>query len=157
MNADGFVTKLTPAGNALVYSTYLGGSGDDVGNGIAVDAAGSAYVTGWTDSTNFPTQSPYQAANRGDIDVFVTKLTPAGNALVYSTYLGGSGSDDGLRDRGGRGRLGLRHGDDPFDQLPHPVAVPGDIPGGRFRRFRDETDAGGQRAGLLHLPGWKRQ
>ncbi|MGA2325613.1 MAG: SBBP repeat-containing protein [Bryobacteraceae bacterium] len=91
---DAFVTKLTPAGNALSYSTYLGGSGDDWGFGIAVDAAGSAYVTGWTSSQNFPTQSPYQATNQGGIyDAFVTKLTPAGTALVYSTYLGGSGYD----------------------------------------------------------------
>ena len=60
------MTKLTPAGNALVYSTYLGGSGHDQGYGIAVDGAGSAYVTGYTDSTNFPTQSAYQATYQGD-------------------------------------------------------------------------------------------
>jgi uncharacterized protein (TIGR03437 family) len=88
-----FVTKLAPAGNALAYSNYLGGSGDDVAAGIAVDAAGSAYVSGYTTSINFPTQSPYQATIRGDSDAFVTKLTPAGSALVYSTYLGGSGDD----------------------------------------------------------------
>jgi hypothetical protein len=91
---DAFVTKLTPSGNALAYSTYLGGSGDDWGGGIAVDGAGSAYVTGTTGSTNFPTQSPFQATLQGGYyDVFVTKLTPAGNALAYSTYLGGSGYD----------------------------------------------------------------
>ena len=87
---NAFVTKLTPAGNGLVYSTYLGGSDYDRGNGIAVDGVGSAYVTGDTSSTNFPTQSAYQAALRGNRNAFVTKLTPAGNALVYSTYLGGS-------------------------------------------------------------------
>ena len=92
---DAFVTKLSPAGNALIYSTYLGGSWDDSGSGIAVDAAGSAYVAGSTISPNFPTQSPYQAAHQGDSDVFVTKLTPAGNALVYSTFLGGRGRDYG--------------------------------------------------------------
>jgi uncharacterized protein (TIGR03437 family) len=92
---DAFVTKLTPAGNALVYSTYLGGNGVDEGLGIAVDAAGSAYVTGYTQSTNFPTQSPYQATIQGIRDAFVTKLTPAGNALVYSTYLGGGGGGSG--------------------------------------------------------------
>ncbi|MGD0199850.1 MAG: SBBP repeat-containing protein, partial [Bryobacteraceae bacterium] len=86
---DAFVTKLTPVGNALVYSTYLGGSWDDGGDGIAVDGAGSAYVTGYTGSTNFPTQSPYQATLQGSQNAFVTKLTPAGNALSYSTYLGG--------------------------------------------------------------------
>jgi uncharacterized protein (TIGR03437 family) len=94
-----FVTKLMPAGNALAYSTYLGGSGGDVANGIAVDGSGSAYLTGYTRSTDFPTQSPYQASNLGAAsggqNAFVTKLTPAGNALVYSTYLGGSGTDEG--------------------------------------------------------------
>jgi hypothetical protein len=90
-SSDVFVTKLTPAGNALVYSTYLGGNNYDYVHGIAVDAAGSAYVTGETYSTNFPNQSPYQATFRGGgQDVFVTKLTPAGSALVYSTYLGGN-------------------------------------------------------------------
>jgi uncharacterized protein (TIGR03437 family) len=89
---DAFVTKLTPAGNALVYSTYLGGSRDEWGMGIVLDAAGSAYVTGVTSSTNFPTQSPYQETLQGYQEAFVTKLTPAGNALVYSMYLGGSGN-----------------------------------------------------------------
>jgi uncharacterized protein (TIGR03437 family) len=92
---DVFVTKLTPAGNALVYSTYLGGNGEDDGYGIAVDAAGSAYVVGYTASTNFPIQSPYQATLRAHANAFVTKLAPAGNALVYSTYLGGTGWDQG--------------------------------------------------------------
>ncbi len=92
---DAFVTKLSPEGNSLVYSTYLGGSGMDVGHSIAVDSSGNAYVTGYTDSTNFPTQNAYQGSNRGDRDAFVTKLNPQGNSLVYSTYLGGSGMDVG--------------------------------------------------------------
>ncbi len=92
---DAFVTKLAPAGNALVYSTYLGGSSRDVGSGIAVDSTGAAYVAGYTYSANFPTQSAYQATYPGEIDAFVTKLAPAGNALAYSTYLGGSSNDSG--------------------------------------------------------------
>jgi hypothetical protein len=93
---DAFVTKLNPAGTALVYSTYLGGDGSDTGLGIAVDAAGSAYVTGQTNSTNFPTtMGAFQTANQGGFDAFVTKLNPAGASLVYSTYLGGSGFDFG--------------------------------------------------------------
>ena len=89
---DAFVTKLNAAGSALVYSTYLGGSGTDAGQGIAVDGAGNAYVTGYTSSTNFPTANPLQASNGGGgYDAFVTKLNAAGSALVYSTYLGGSG------------------------------------------------------------------
>jgi len=93
---DAFVAKLNAAGSALVYSTYLGGNGDDYGRGIAVDAAGNAYVTGETGSTNFPTANPLQASNAGgNYDAFVAKLNAAGSALVYSTYLGGSDYDYG--------------------------------------------------------------
>jgi hypothetical protein len=95
---DAFVAKLNPTGTALVYSTYLGGSNNDYGAGIAVDAAGDAYLTGYTASTNFPTtagalQTPYGG---GNTDAFVAKLNPTGTALVYSTYLGGTGDDRGL-------------------------------------------------------------
>src|SRR6202158_4584712 len=93
---DAFVTKFNAAGNALVYSTYLGGSGGDEGRGIAVDAAGNAYVTGSTTSTNFPTTAnPLQPTSGGGNDAFVTKLSATGSALVYSTYLGGNGGDLG--------------------------------------------------------------
>jgi hypothetical protein len=92
---DAFVAKLNPAGTALVYSTYLGGSDLDGGWGIAVDAAGDAYVTGWTESTDFPTANPVQSSFGGGEDAFVAKLNPAGTALVYSTYLGGSSEDIG--------------------------------------------------------------
>ncbi|HWW76246.1 MAG TPA: SBBP repeat-containing protein, partial [Pyrinomonadaceae bacterium] len=89
---DIFVTKLNAAGNALVYSTYLGGNGgNEFGEGIAVDSGGNAYITGDTDSTNFPTASPMQAAFAGSTDVFLTRLNATGSAFVYSTYLGGSG------------------------------------------------------------------
>jgi hypothetical protein len=90
---DAFVAKLNADGSALVYSTYLGGGNADYGSGIAVDAAGNAYVTGETYSVNFPTANPVQATLRGLVDAFITKLNPDGSALVYSTYLGGSGSD----------------------------------------------------------------
>jgi len=91
---DAFVTKINPAGSAYVYSTYLGGGGSDAGNDIAVDASGAAYVTGQTASVDFPVASPLQGANAGGIDAFLTKIDPAGAALVYSTYLGGSIGDD---------------------------------------------------------------
>lgn len=92
---DAFVTKLNSSG-ALSYSTYLGGHGSDIGYGIAVDVSGNAYVTGVTTSTDFPTANPIQATNSGSTgEVFVTKLNSQDSALVYSTYLGGGGSDAG--------------------------------------------------------------
>jgi hypothetical protein len=93
---DVFVTKINADGSALVYSTYLGGSGDDYGTTIAVDASGNAYVTGYTTSTNFPEAKAIQSENHGGTDAFVTKISGTGSALVYSTYLGGSLNDVGL-------------------------------------------------------------
>src|SRR5262245_4830853 len=93
---DVFVTKLNPQGSALVYSTYLGGDDEDGGRDIAVDSSGNAYVTGWAYSVNFPTANAFQPDYAGGIDAFVTKFNAAGSALVYSTYLGGSGKDLGL-------------------------------------------------------------
>jgi hypothetical protein len=92
---DAFVTKLSAAGTSLLYSTYLGGNNADVGASIAVDAAGQAYVTGQTQSTNFPTVFPVQPTLRGSVDAFVTKLSAAGSSLLYSTYLGGNSVDAG--------------------------------------------------------------
>jgi uncharacterized repeat protein (TIGR01451 family) len=93
-NGDAFVAKLNPTGSALLYSTYLGGTDDDFGNGIAVDATGNAYVTGTTGSRDFPgtTAASLQQNNRGGHDAFLVKLSLTG-ALVYSTYFGGSGED----------------------------------------------------------------
>jgi hypothetical protein len=94
---NAFVTKLDPTGAALVYSTYLGGSDFDVTQGIAVDAAGNAYVTGETSSSDFPTTAgAFQSTRRGPSDAFVTKLNATGAALAYSTYLGGSDIDRGF-------------------------------------------------------------
>jgi hypothetical protein len=88
---DAFITKLNASGSAFVYSTYLGGALDEQGDSIAVDSAGQAHVTGFTSSPNFPvTPDAYQPANNGGYDAFVTKLSRAGSALVYSTYLGGT-------------------------------------------------------------------
>src|SRR2546426_8235950 len=89
-SSDAFVTKLNAAGSALLYSTYLGGSASDSGQGIAVDAAGNAYVTGSTSSTNFPTQNPTQATNGTGSDAFIAELNASGSSLLYSTFLGGS-------------------------------------------------------------------
>jgi hypothetical protein len=94
-SVDAFVTKLNVAGSAIVYSTYIGGSGDDRGFSIAVDGSGNAYVTGWTSSMNFPVVAAAQPGPGGGRDAFVAKLNPAGSALIFSTYLGGVGTDSG--------------------------------------------------------------
>ena len=91
---DVFVAKLNAAGSGLVYSSYLGGTSSDWGQALAVDAAGAAYVTGYTQSTNFPTtMGAAQTTYRGNTDVFVAKLNSAGSGLVYATYLGGTNTD----------------------------------------------------------------
>src|SRR5213593_1059199 len=90
---DAFVAKIHSSGSALIYSTYLGGSGVDRANGIAVDGSGNAYVTGVTDSTDFPTANVIQGTNHGGSDAFLAKFSPDGSALVHSTYLGGSGDE----------------------------------------------------------------
>ena len=90
---DGFLTKLSPSGSSLVYSTFLGGSGDDGAGSLALGSDGSAYVAGATSSTDFPTANPIRASLGGPSDAFVAKFNPEGSALTYSTYLGGSDRD----------------------------------------------------------------
>ena len=92
---DAFLTKLNAIGSGLVYSTYLGGNGDDEAQGLALGSTGTASLTGFTSSTNFPTLLPYQAANAGNYDAFLTTFTAAGAGLTYSTYLGGTSTDRG--------------------------------------------------------------
>jgi hypothetical protein len=93
-NYDAFVAKLTPDGSGVAYTTYLGGFGVDSGAGIAVDSAGAAYIIGYTESFDFPTQRALRGSLSGPGDAFVAKLQPSGE-LFYSTYLGGSGYDSG--------------------------------------------------------------
>jgi PKD repeat protein len=92
-SSDTFITKLNNSGNTLVYSTYIGGNSDDSGECIIVDSAMNAYVAGWTYSTNFYVKDAYQKNHGGIMDAFISKLNPAGSALVYSTFLGSEGSD----------------------------------------------------------------
>jgi hypothetical protein len=95
---DAFVTKLKPPGDAVAYTRYLGGSSEDAAlfpPAIAVDAAGSAYVTGTTRSIDFPLVGPIQGSNFGGQDLFIAKVNPTGMALVYSTYYGGTKDDQG--------------------------------------------------------------
>jgi hypothetical protein len=98
---DVFVTKLNRTGSALVYSTYLGGNSDEAfffgqTGDIAIDPSGYAYITGYTESLNFPTQNAIQTVLKGGIDAYVTKLSPSGSSFVYSTYLGGNPGEMGF-------------------------------------------------------------
>jgi len=98
---DAYIVRMKNDGSGLDFSTYLGGSGAEVGVAIAVDAAGAAYVTGLTTSVDFPTISAAQSSIGGSpstisVDAFVTKLNTSGTAIIYSTYLGGGGTDQGL-------------------------------------------------------------
>ncbi len=97
---DAFVSKINPSGTSLVYSTYLGtNQGSDIGYGIAVDAGGNAYITGGTDHASFPTVNAHQPTFGGNGDAFIAKLNPTGSALLFSTFYGGSFSDNGQRIR----------------------------------------------------------
>jgi hypothetical protein len=96
---DAFVTKFDTSGSgasSVVYSTYLGGSGSDQGTGIAVDSTANAYVTGYTQSANFPTLNAYQTTIKGVQNAFVAELNQTGSALLYSTYFGGSVNESSM-------------------------------------------------------------
>lgn len=90
---DAFIAKMNASGTALIYSTYLGGSDAEGSSGIAVNPAGAVYVTGYTNSFDFPTKNPFQGSNAGGYDICITKINASGTGLIYSTYLGGSGED----------------------------------------------------------------
>jgi uncharacterized repeat protein (TIGR01451 family) len=91
---DAFVTKINPSGNAVIYSTYLGGNSDDQAASLSVDGDGNAVVVGRTFSANFPLAGPLQSQLAGSSDGFVAKLNPNGAGLIFSTYFGGTGVDE---------------------------------------------------------------
>lgn len=90
---DAFVSRLNSLGTSLLYSTYLGGSGTDMALSITIDANNSAYVAGYTTSSNFPLQNAYQTSLGGGTDIFISKISSTGQNLLYSTYFGGTGDD----------------------------------------------------------------
>ncbi len=93
--ADGFVAKVTADGSDLIYATYVGGSADESSDGIAIDETGSAYLTGYTSSTDFPTTPGAWDTSMAVADAFVVKLNSVGSDLIYSTLLGGSQAEVG--------------------------------------------------------------
>jgi hypothetical protein len=105
--SDAFVAELNPTGSKLIYSTYLGGSGDDSGLAIAVDSGKNAYVTGVTSSTDFKTASATQPTKKGQNDAFVSEIKAGGSALVFSTYLGGSLNENTSTINGGGSLAGI--------------------------------------------------
>lgn len=115
---DAFVAGFLPNGGGLIYCTYLGGSGDDRAFGLSLDSSRNVYVTGWTSSANFPVAGAFQPHLKGTRDAFVTKLNAAGNALVYSTYLGGSGVDVGYAIAVGPDNSAVIVGDTTSTNLP---------------------------------------
>jgi len=92
---DAFILKLDPTGTQIVYSTYIGGSGSDEGHSIAVDTGGNAHITGYTSSNDFPIVSGFQRTRGGVLDAYVLKLNRTGNAILFSSFLGGSVDDRG--------------------------------------------------------------
>ncbi len=148
---DALVVKLSSSGG-LLWSSYLGGSGDDYANAISVDGSGNALVTGVTYSTNFPTASAFQATFGGGRDVFVTKLSASGS-LVWSSYLGGSSSDGG---RGiavaGSGNV-LVTGRTASPNFPTASAFQPAFAGGDFDAFVSQiAEGGGSALNKVYIP-----
>src|SRR5262249_19160353 len=94
-DGDVYIRAIAPDGSAYIYNADIGGSGDDIGNGIAVDIDGSVFVGGYSDSTDFPLVNPFQDGNAGDNNAIVLHLDATGSKLIFSTYIGGSYDDYG--------------------------------------------------------------
>ncbi|MCJ7586642.1 MAG: SBBP repeat-containing protein [Candidatus Aminicenantes bacterium] len=124
---DAFAMKLAANGRSLVFATYLGGNAYDFATTIAVDSSGSAWVTGGTDSTNFPLKYPFQKDQPGR-DVFLAKFDPSGTALLYSTYLGGSDYDLAWAVAAGSDGSAYLVGETMSPDFPHKGSFQGDKP-----------------------------
>src|SRR5262245_7958287 len=90
---DAFVLKINPEGNAVVFGAWIGGNGFDSASTVSVDLSGNVYLAGSTSSLNFPLRNPLQASRKGASDAFAVKIDSSGSALIYSTYIGGTGAD----------------------------------------------------------------
>lgn len=149
---DAFLTVFDPTGK-MIYSTFLGGSGDDVGYGVALDVAYNEYITGSTKSTNFPvTRAAAQPQNAGGIDVFVTKLAPFG-APIYSTYVGGSGDDVPVGIAVDSAGLAYVGGDTSSNNFPTSVGAYQTLSQGRGDIFAFKLQANGDQLGYATYVG----
>lgn len=139
---DAFVTKIATSGSSLVYSSYLGGGSVDVGEKIAVDGAGNAYVTGYTYSTNFPIKNAIQPLyGGGSSDAFVTAVAASGSSVLYSTYLGGISYDfgDGIAVDGAGNAYVVGHTDSSNFPTKNPIQP---VYGGNVDAFVTEISPG---------------
>lgn len=149
---DVFITRLNAAGTAVEYSTFIGGSRTDLGYAIGVDAAFNAYVTGYTESTNFPTLNAYDASANGGLDAFLVKLDASG-ARVYSTYLGGMGSDSGNAIVIGADNNPIVVGETASANYPTTVGVAQPATGGGTDAFVTKFDTAGTALAFSTLHG----
>lgn len=140
---DAFLFRLDPTGVAISFSTYFGGSADDKAYGVALDGSGNAYLTGVTTSNDFPvTKTAFQRTRVGGVDAFVAKFSSSGN-LTYSTYLGGSGNDEGFAiavDRSGNAYV---TGDTDSDDFPVTTGIYQGKRAGKLDLFVTRVNAGG--------------
>jgi hypothetical protein len=154
---DVFVAKLNAAGTAFVYAVTFGGSGDDQGGALAIDASGNAYVTGTTFSANFPLALPLQVSLRGGQDAFVAKLNAAGTLLQYSTYLGGNQPDYGQGiavDNAGNAYVGgLTSSIDNVESFPVTSGAAQTVPGGAGDAYVAKLTATGALAYATYVGG----
>ncbi|HYL78382.1 MAG TPA: SBBP repeat-containing protein, partial [Bryobacteraceae bacterium] len=139
---DVFVTKISPQGDSLVYSTYLGGPDDDHSAGMALDGDGNVYVTGNTNGFEFPMVHAVQPTSSGDIEAFVAKINAQGSGLVYSTYLGGIGFDQGIAITADSVGNAYVTGSSEIG-LPQVNALPSTLGPGRFHAFVTAISAAG--------------
>ncbi len=131
---DIFVTKIGALGNGIFYSTYIGGSADEQGNGIDVDSYGRAYIAGYTQSHDFPLKNPFQSSYNGWSDAIVCKLGAGGDGLFYSTYLGGHYIDNASDIAVGPGNIAYVTGCTNSSDFPLKLPFQGSLPS-------DELDA----------------
>src|SRR5262245_44110924 len=113
---DAYVLKINPAGNAIVFGSWIGGNGSEAATAVSVDVGGNVYLAGSTSSSNFPLQNPLQTSRQGPQDAFAVKINSSGSALLYSTYIGGAGADSaGAQAVDGNGNLYLTGATDSGD------------------------------------------